>query len=104
MTTTMECRRHGFPYGAEAAKPGGFYVSRCAHVDNRFVVEIKPEDGHPFITVDYVEDDDNGYPHLIQPHSAETQDEADELWEALTADLREGAPVIDVSVMSADRS
>lgn len=53
----VECQRHkGFPYGKPGPNPAlPWYVVRCVHVGNRFVVELKHGQLGDSV-VDYVED------------------------------------------------
>ena len=58
MSTTerwSECKRHSDPTHIRPDS-SPWYVRRCAHLGNRFVVEIRHVDGTPRGFIDYVED------------------------------------------------
>jgi len=90
-----ECQRHSLPLGQGTPESHGWYVVRCAHVDNLFVVEIG--NGRT-IFLDYVTDNPatrdviaveaHGWGWACPPEPSEV----DVLWEALTARMRAGDP------------
>ena len=78
-----ECRRHAFPSVFESrVRP--HYVRRCAHLGNRFVVEIvNGYEGSAF--VDYVQE----RPFLVETHYRSDGD-TDELWDRLNERMLAG--------------
>lgn len=84
-----ECRRHGIPTVPTTGVP--YYVARCAHFGERFVVQINANDSG-FIIVDYVEDLPDG-DVLVEGHYPGLFDEElDELWQELTARMLANDP------------
>lgn len=79
-----ECRRHRLPSQYDPAS-GPYYVKRCAHFGERFVVEIKRGDGIIGGVVDYVEDVSDGEV-IVEGHAAvsyETGQDREGIWEWL---------------------
>jgi hypothetical protein len=83
-----ECERHrGF---APVSSRSSYKVTRCAHIGQRFVVQIEPVDGHYFTTVDYVEDLSDG-DVVVEAYSPQRED-VDAVWDDLVAKMRADVP------------
>jgi len=81
VSAASECTRHGLHPTREKHKPDDWFVYRCFHIDQRFVVDIRC-DRWRAVHCDYVEDLPNG--DLI----VEPGDEDD--WELFTSRLLVG--------------
>ena len=57
-------------------------MKRCAHIDKRFVVEIRREFGRPFV-VDYGECLPNGEV-VVEGGDPQTEEQVTELWDDMT--------------------
>jgi hypothetical protein len=88
-----DCGQHGLPFGREAAVAqwghAGWYVERCMHLGNRFVVDVRHVGagvGGWHAHIDLVERDAEGAAHVIEAHDAPLA-EADWDWDTLVAEL-----------------
>jgi hypothetical protein len=91
--TIVECARHGFPFGRKNAGsvPGRYYVRRCAHLGNRFIVEIRSNrPASQYAILDYVEDATPGGAEIIEAYDTMTDEQADATWARLYARMTSG--------------
>ena len=93
-----ECPRHNLPFGHPTTTSSGWWVTRCAHMDDMFVVELHHTAGAVFL--DYVQDGAHDVV-VITAHSwsrtrPPEQTEVDGLWSDLTEAMRAGRPPDDV--------